>query len=60
MKGTAKLMELWKTWWDAYVKSWRQGALPEGTQRLTRVRSDEDSIRETYLHEPGDLVHTVP
>jgi hypothetical protein len=60
MRSAARILRFWKTVWDAYAKSWWRGALPEGSQRLTRERSDRDSIRETYLHEPGELVHTVP
>jgi len=60
MKSEARILRLWKTFWDEYAKSWWRGAPPEGSQRLTRERSDRDLIRETYLHEPGELVHTVP
>ena len=59
MKSAEKILQFWKTMWNAYAKSWWRGAPPEG-QRLTRERSDRDWIRETYLHEPGELVHTMP
>ena len=60
MKSAEKILQFWKTVWNAYAKSWWRGALPEGSQRLTRERSDRDRIREAYLHEPGELVHTMP
>lgn len=60
MKSTEKILQFWKTLWDAYTRSWERGAPPEGSQRLTRERSDRDRIRETYLHEPGELVNTMP
>ena len=62
MKNVFRALRFWETnWWKTYRRSWKSPVRDEGSQQMTRAKSDDSELlQKLYLHKPGDFAVTFP